>query len=62
MQEFLRDIEEDPELRQSISLYKDQEVIDALEAQMASMSIEKQKDQPSPVGEALEAGKAKVSG
>lgn len=38
----MNDIEEDPELRQSVMLYKDHEVINELEAQMAKMSLEKQ--------------------
>lgn len=55
----MNDIEEDPELRQSVMLYKDQAVIDELEAQMAKMSLDKQAKQ-SPIGEALEKGQATV--
>lgn len=59
MQDFMNDIEEDPELRQSVMLYKDQPVIDELEAQMAKMSLNKTQNK-SPIGEALEKGKATV--
>jgi nonsense-mediated mRNA decay protein 3 len=38
-EEFLRDLEEDPELRTAVNLYKDKKVIDELEAKLASMSL-----------------------
>jgi len=59
LNEFMNDIEEDPELRQSMMLYKDQPVIDELEAAMAKMSLNKQQNK-SPIGEALEKGTAMV--
>jgi len=39
MKEFMADIEEDPEMREKISLYKDEDVVDQLEKQLAQMSL-----------------------
>lgn len=44
-EEFLREIEEDPELRSTINMYKDKKNIDELEAKLASMNLgDKTKD------------------
>jgi|LauGreDrversion4_2_1035121.scaffolds.fasta_scaffold89542_4 hypothetical protein len=40
---FIQDIEEDPELRGQIDLYKNEDVIKELEKKMASMDIEESK-------------------
>lgn len=37
---FLRDLEEDPELRANINLYKDDDIIAQLEAKMGGMTLE----------------------
>jgi len=36
---FLRDLEDDPEMRATVNLYKDDDVIGALEAQIGSLSL-----------------------
>lgn len=36
---FLRDLEDDPEMRQNVNLYKDEDVIARLERQVAGMSL-----------------------
>ena len=57
--DFLQDIEEDPEMRQNINLYKDQDVIDELEKQLAGMSLSEtpaETDGKSPIDQALEKG------
>jgi len=56
----MNDIEEDPELRANINLYKDDDVINELEKQLAAMTIDETKK--SPIGEALEKGSATVQG
>lgn len=41
---FMQDIEEDPELRGQIDLYKNEEVINELEKKLAGMNIDKEVD------------------
>lgn len=40
----MQDIEEDPELRGQIDLYKNEEVINELEKKLAGMNIDKEVD------------------
>ena len=55
--DFLQDIEEDPEMRANINLFKDQDVIDQLEAQLNAMSIsETPANTKSPADQALDKG------
>lgn len=71
MKIFMNDIEEDIELRANINLYKvslfyfnfykDDNVIEELEKQLAAMTISNE-TKKSPIGTALEEGKAKVGG
>lgn len=42
-QMFLQDIEEDPEMRQQIDLYRNDDVINELEKKLAGMNIEEAK-------------------
>lgn len=59
--EFLQEIEEDPEMRQNINLYKDDDVVAMLEKQLNSMTLEeKMASGKSPSDAALDAGEAKV--
>ena len=61
--EFLQDIEEDPEMRANINLYKDEDVINELEAQLAGMSInESAANNKSPNDAALDKGSFQVGG
>lgn len=43
---FLQDIEEEPELRQHMNLYKDEDVIKQLEAQIGGMTLEDKDQKP----------------
>lgn len=54
----MQDIEEDPELRGQIDLYKNEDVIRELEKKMAGIDLDKQ----STVATTLEKGKGKVAG
>ena len=59
----MADIEEDPDMRANINLYKDTDVINELEAQFANMGIsEKKDDYKSPIQKAQEEGSAIVGG
>ena len=52
----MQDIEEEPELRQQIDLYRDDDIIKQLEGQLAGMELnEKSKQQKT-----IDAGKTKV--
>lgn len=62
MDYFMQDIEEDPEMRANINLYKDEDVINQLEKQMAALDIVESSASKSPIGEALEAGETVVGG
>jgi hypothetical protein len=53
---FIQDIEEDPELRQQIDLYRNDEVINELEKKLAGMTIEEK----SAVAKTLDSGKKTV--
>ena len=67
----MNDIEEDPELRANINLYKvsflslnfskNESVIDELEKQLAGLKIETE-PKKSPIGEALDKGSATIAG
>ena len=57
---FMQDIEEDPELRGQIDLYKNEEVINELEKKLAGMNIEQQASEKSKTQAELDAGIAKV--
>jgi hypothetical protein len=57
-QMFLQDIEEDPELRQQIDLYRNDDVINELEKKLAGMNLEEQKK--SQIQSAIDSGKGKV--
>ena len=63
---FLQDIEEDPEIRQNVNLYRDEDVIEQLESQMAKMNLKETEDKEdpkkSPMMQALDKGSAKVDG
>lgn len=39
LEEFLRDLEEDPELRSTINIYKDKKVMDELETKLAGLNL-----------------------
>jgi hypothetical protein len=54
----LQDIEEDPELRQQIDLYKNEDVINELEKKLAGMSIDESKK--SKIQSELDNGVSKV--
>ena len=56
-QMFIQDIEEDPEMRGQIDLFKNEEVINELEKKLANMGINEDKSQ---VQSALDKGKVKV--
>ena len=67
--EFLQDIEEDPEMRANINMYKDDDVIAALEQQLGSLSLTEGQQESSatavgksPADAALDKGEAVVSG
>lgn len=63
--EFLQDIEEDPEMRANINLYKDEDVIAQLEAQLGGLSLTNEPSTTSgksPNDVALEKGQAVVGG
>lgn len=55
---FLQDIEEDPEMRQQIDLYRNDDVINELEKKLAGMNLEESKK--SQVQAAIDTGKGKV--
>jgi hypothetical protein len=57
-QMFLQDIEEDPEIRQQIDLYRNEDVINELEKKLAGMNLEEAKK--SQIQSAIDAGKGKV--
>jgi len=59
--EFLQDIEEDPEMRANINLYKDEAVIAELEKRLAGLDLD-EKAKKSPLMEAMEKGGAVVGG
>ena len=42
---FLEDIEEDPEMRQNINLYKDDNVIEALEKQLGGLNLKDEQEE-----------------
>lgn len=44
-EEFLRQLEEDPELRQSVNLYPDQGIMSELEKKFSSMNLEEKKQE-----------------
>jgi len=53
LKDFMNELEEDPEMRQNVMLYKDEVVIDELEKQLAAMTLdEKAKECKSPIEEA----------
>lgn len=52
-EQFLQDLEDDPELRANVNLYKDDDVIGELEAQIANMALD---DKPSKLKADLESG------
>ena len=62
--EFLQDIEEDPEMRANINMYKDDDVIAALEQQLGGLSLTSSSTQPdkSPADAALDRGEVVVDG
>jgi hypothetical protein len=60
-QNFLQDIEEDPELRAQIDLYKNEDVINELEKKLAGMNIEEEAKK-SNVQAAIDSGKKQVGG
>ena len=60
--EFLQEIEEDPELRANINLYRDDDVINQLEQQLNSLSLTEGKPGLSPSDVALQKGSVEVDG
>lgn len=56
---FLQDIEEDPELRGQIDLYKNEDVINELEKKLAGMTID-DAGKKSKIQAELDSGKSKV--
>lgn len=57
----MQDIEEDPEMRQNIMLFKDEEVIDELEKQLAGLTLDdKTPTAKSPLQDAQEKGSVQV--
>jgi hypothetical protein len=56
---FLRDLEDDPELRANVGLYRDDDVMAELEAKVAKMGIS---DEPSKLKSELKKGSANVGG
>lgn len=56
--EFLQEIEEDPEMRANINMYKDEDVINSLEQQLSSLTLSAQTKSPNDV--ALEKGSVQV--
>lgn len=61
--EFLQDIEEDPEMRANINLYQDKDVIQSLEEQLGSLSLTAgTSNTKSPGDAALASGSATVGG
>lgn len=59
---FIQDIEEDPELRGQIDLYKNEDVIGQLEKKLAGMNLTAEEAKVSAVQAGLDRGKAKVGG
>lgn len=65
MEIFMQDIEEDPEIRQNVNLFRDDDVIERLNAQMSKLDLggkgdENDEPKKSPIGQALDAGTATV--
>ena len=63
----MQDIEEDPELRANINLYRDDDVINQLEQQLSSLTLQENTSSSAQVGKspndaALDKGTAKVGG
>ena len=56
---FLRDLEDDPELRQNVNLYRDDDIVAQLEAKISNMNLD---DDASQLKKDLETGKTKVGG
>jgi len=46
MRDFMNDLEEDPEMRQNVQLFKDEDVIDSLEKQLAALTLEESSKSP----------------
>jgi len=62
---FLQDIEEDPEMRANINLYKDEDVINSLTKQLSGLTVAPKAPEAvgkSPADAALDAGQAVVGG
>ena len=60
---FLEDIEEDPEVRQNVNKYRDEDVIEELLGKLSLNPTEPKGDvKKSPMLEALDKGKAMVEG
>lgn len=57
----MQDIEEDPEMRAHINIYKDEDVIAELEKKLAGLDLEGTA-KASPISEAMEQGTAVVAG
>ena len=57
---FLQDLEDDPEYRQNVKLYKDDDAIAELEAGMGSLSLNQ--NEKSEFGKAMKEGVAKIQG
>lgn len=60
MKEFMDDIEEDPEMRQNIRLYKNKNVVDDLEKQLAALTLNENVPKLAPIETAQEKGSIKV--
>lgn len=63
--DFLQDIEEDPEMRANINLYKDDDVIASLERQLGGLNLTEGNPAntgKSPADAALDRGEATVGG
>ena len=53
MDHFMQDIEENPDMREHINLYKDSKVIDELEKQLSGLNLDGEDIKKSPMGQAL---------
>jgi hypothetical protein len=65
MEIFMQDIEEDPEIRQNVNLFRDDDVIERLNAQMSKLDLggkgdENDEPKKSPIGQALDSGTATI--
>lgn len=49
-EQFLRDLEDDPEMRSTINLYKDKKAIDELEQKLRGMTINEKTDELKKMG------------